>query len=250
MPLINPVAIDLGFLTVRWYGIMAAFTIVGGILLGRFWANEFSISIEDFNMIALACIPSWIIGARAAYVLSNFEAYRQEPLEMLLINHGGLASQGGLILTFAVSYAIAQHMKVKFWSLADAFGPVFAMGHILIRIGNFANGELYGAPTALPFGIIFPGTSQPRHPSMLYEAAGAILVLILSMMWAKRRRFQGEVFLNALVSISILRFFVDLTRDHSSHLFGGIALSQISALLYIAAALALRKWLSKAGQIE
>ncbi len=97
-----------------------------------------------------------MVGARAAYVLVNLQSYRGRPLEIIRIDHGGLASQGGLFLTFAVVWVLAISLRVPFWTLADSFAPAFALGHILIRIGNFANGELYGAPTDLPWGMVFP----------------------------------------------------------------------------------------------
>lgn len=237
--MIDPVAIDLGFVTIRWYGIMSALTILGGIWLGRYWAAKFSLDTDDFDTIALACIPSWMVGARAAYVLVNLQSYRGRPLEMIRIDHGGLASQGGLFLTFAVVWVLARHMKVSFWTLADSFAPAFALGHILIRIGNFANGELYGAPTDLPWGMVFPGTFEPRHPSMLYEGAGAVIVLALSIFWAKRRSHQGDVFLKTLIAISLLRFFVDFTREAGEQMYAGLAISQLLALASIAIALIL-----------
>ena len=95
--MIDPVAIDLGFVTIRWYGIMSACTILGGILLGRYWAAKFSLDTDDFDTIALACIPTWMVGARAAYVLVNLQSYRGRPLDIIRIDHGGLAS--GLLLT-------------------------------------------------------------------------------------------------------------------------------------------------------
>lgn len=237
--MIDPIAIDLGFATIRWYGLMAASTILGGILLGRYWAAQFSIDTDDFDIIALACIPTWMIGARASYVLVNLSYYRGQPWEIIRIDHGGLASQGGLLLTFIVVWLLARRINVPFWTLADSVASSFALGHILIRIGNFANGELYGAPTSLPWGMVFPGTVEPRHPSMLYEGAGAILVFVLSILWSKHRAQEGEVFLKALISISILRFFVDFTREAGERLFAGLAMSQIFALAYVAIALVL-----------
>ncbi|HHY11486.1 MAG TPA: prolipoprotein diacylglyceryl transferase [Firmicutes bacterium] len=237
--MIDPVAIDLGFTVIRWYGIMAAFTILGGIVLGRYWASHFSIDTDAFDTVALMCVPAWIIGSRAAYVLANLPYYRGRPWEIIRIDHGGLASQGGLFLTFAVAWLSTRRMKIPFWALADSLAPSFALGHICIRIGNFANGELYGAPTGLPWGMVFPGTFEPRHPSMLYEGAGAVLILALSVMWAKQRRLEGEAFLKTLISMSILRFLVDMTRGPGEQVFAGLAMSQILALAYIAVAFAL-----------
>lgn len=218
---------------------MAAFTILGGMLLGRYWAAQYFMDTNDFDTIALVCIPTWMVGSRAAFVLANFSLYRDQPWEIIRIDHGGLASQGGLFLTFAAVWLLTQRMKVSFWTLADALGPAFALGHILIRIGNFTNGELYGAPTDLPWGMVFPGAPEPRHPSMLYEGAGAIVVLALSIMWAQQRRYQGGVFLKTLISISTLRFFVDFTREHGKQVFAGLAISQILAIAYTGIALAL-----------
>lgn len=233
----EPVAIDLGFIQIRWYGIMAAATVLGGLKLGRYWASYFSLDPDTFDSIALVCIPSWIIGARAAYVLANYSYYTGRPWDMFRISQGGLASQGGLLLTFVVAWLSARFKNISFWALTDSLAPSFAMGHIFIRLGNFANGELCGAPTGLPWGMVFPGTLEPRHPSMLYEGVGAVLVLALSIVWAQRRRFEGEVFLKTLIAISALRFLVDFTRElpHGHKL----AVSQIVALAYVAIGLGL-----------
>lgn len=237
--MIDPVAIDLGFVVIRWYGVMVALTILGGIFLGRYWAAQYSMDTNDFDTLALMCIPTWMIGSRAAYVLANLSLYRSQPWEIVRIDHGGLASQGGLLLTFIVVWLFTGRRNAGFWTFADCLAPSFALGHILIRIGNFTNGELYGAPTDLPWGMVFPGTLEPRHPSMLYEGLGAIGILAISIIWSKRRALEGEVFLKTVIAISILRFFVDFTRGANERIFTGLAMSQILALVYTAISLAL-----------
>lgn len=242
----NPIAIDLGFVTIRWYGIMVALTFALGVLISRALAKNYGLDLDKFDWLPLILAPVWIIGARASYVIANYSYYRNNPWEIIRVDYGGLGSQGALILTFLAGLAYAQITKMSFWTLADTFGPVLALGHVLVRIGNFANGELYGSPTSLPWGVIFPGTLEPRHPSMLYEGFAAAILFVLAFRWARSRKYPGEVFVKGVLGISVIRFFVDFTRDSAGrpHV---LALTQVLAFVYaVLSVIALRVLASRA----
>jgi phosphatidylglycerol:prolipoprotein diacylglycerol transferase len=219
---VHPIAIQIGPIAIRWYGLMylVAF-FVGGWLLGKEIRRK-GIPLPDqqrWDFLVLVYLCS-ILGARLYYVAFNWPYYRSNPMEIPAIWHGGLAIHGGLIGgVLAVWWYTARH-RISFWQIVDASAPSIILGQALGRFGNFMNGEIHGRPTSMPWGIIFPPDSPagaqfgqvPLHPAMLYELG--LNLLIFALLWSIRRRpFQdGFLFLSYLVLYSIDRSIVSLFR--------------------------------------
>lgn len=239
----DPVAFSLGGLTIRWYGLLAATAFLTGYLLSRHWALLYGIDEDKFDRLVLILVPVIVIGARTAYVVATWDYFRNHPAEILRIDKGGLGSHGAIIGTLIVGFFAVRKMGIEFWNAADAFAPAFPLAHVFVRLGNFINGELYGLPTRLPWGIVFRGTTEPRHPSMLYEGLVSIGTLFLVLHWAKHRKTHGEVYLKMLFTISVVRLVVDYTRPRTE-VFLGMMLTQVLAAgiaLLCAAVLVCRK---------
>jgi phosphatidylglycerol:prolipoprotein diacylglycerol transferase len=117
--------------------------------------------------------------------------------------------------------------------MADAMAPAILLAIILVRWGNFMNGELYGDPTSLPWGMVFPEVpGGPRHPVQLYEMMGTVLILAWVLAAAGRRPFDGYLFWSAIVASSALRFLLDLLRsDDRTGVF--LTWGQMAALVLI-----------------
>jgi len=215
-----------------------------GYLLARAWAVRYGVDGDKFDGLALLYLPTIVVGARIGYVIATFSYFRENPWEIIRIDHGGLGSHGAIIAMVIVGWVSTRATKVRFWTMADAFGPVIPAAHIFVRIGNFANGELYGLPTSLPWGIVFPGLDAPHHPSMLYEALASVLTLALALWWAAHRRIEGEVFLKTMIAVSVVRILVDFTRFRGYDPFLGLMLTQwlaLGAVLVCAGLLAVRR---------
>jgi len=246
---LNPIAIDLGFVKVHWYGILVATAILVGYFIARYWAVRYGIDGDKFDSLVLVFVPVIIVGARVAYVVAAWEYFKDNPAEIIRTDHGGLGSHGAILAMLVAGYVASRVTKMPFWTLADVFGPVLPAAHVFVRLGNFINGELYGLPTTLPWGVVFPGTTEPHHPSMAYEGLAAIGIFALVWWWAAHRKHEGEVFLKSLLVVSIVRLLVDFTRPRGPGIIWGLMLTQVLALsLAVLAAVTLLVRSRRAGQ--
>jgi len=207
-PHFDPVLIHIGPLAIRWY----ALAYIAGILLGWWYCARLvkrtdlwapaapPISARQIDDLVLWITVGVIVGGRAGSVLFyGGDTYAKNPLDVFAIWKGGMSFHGGFLgVTIAlVIYSLVN--KIDMLRLADLVAPCVPFGLFFGRIANFINGELWGRPTTLPWGIIFPNApgDQPRHPSQLYEAAleGLLLFLILRLATHRLRwlRRQGAV---------------------------------------------------------
>ncbi|MDR7433558.1 MAG: prolipoprotein diacylglyceryl transferase [Armatimonadota bacterium] len=231
----NPVIVQFGPIAIRWYGVMVALTILGGTALAYRFGRRFGIPQEAFDRLLLPFVIVLVAGARLGYVLSH-PAEFTNPLEILRIDRGGLSSHGALAAGFLYLTTFARRHQLSVWAMADAIVPAIPLGNVLIRFGNFMNGELYGDPTSLPWGIVFPGVpGGPRHPLQLYEMAAGAILLALCSPWSKARRFEGELFWKVILGTSLVRFGLDLLRSEA-RVAGPFTLGQFPALVLIVAA--------------
>jgi phosphatidylglycerol:prolipoprotein diacylglycerol transferase len=209
-PNFDPVLIHLGPLAIRWY----ALAYIAGILLGWWYATRLvkqtalwapaapPINSRQIDDLVLWITVGVIVGGRAGSVLFyGRDQYVNHPLEVFAIWKGGMSFHGGFI---GVMIAIAVYSvvnKIDMLRLGDLVAPCVPFGLFFGRIANFINGELWGRPTSLPWGIIFPGAPDvppvPRHPSQLYEAVLEGLVLFVILRFATHRlhwlRRQGAL---------------------------------------------------------
>jgi phosphatidylglycerol:prolipoprotein diacylglycerol transferase len=193
-PHFDPVLIHLGPIAIRWY----ALAYIAGILLGwrygvglirnaRIWPPAAPpITVPQIDDLILWVTLGIILGGRLGYVLFYGRgAFLSDPLEIVRVWHGGMSFHGGFLGVTIAIIAFARVNKVDMIRLADLVAPCVPIGLFFGRIANFINGELWGRPTSLPWGIIFPGAPDalPRHPSQLYEAGleGIVLFLILRL---------------------------------------------------------------------
>lgn len=225
-PEIDPVAIALGPLVIRWYALAYMAGLLAGWYVLRRMARQSSSPVTPLQIDQLlnAIIAGVIIGGRLGYVLFyQPAAYWRDPLAILRIWEGGMAFHGGLIGVCVAVFWFARHHKIPLWQLADRVALVTPIGLFFGRIANFINGELYGRVTDLPIGMIFPtGGALPRHPSQLYEAAleGVLLGLILAVSYHLKlsQRRPGSLVALFLIGYGIARFLVEFVREPDAHI--------------------------------
>lgn len=223
-PNIDPVAIAIGPLQIRWY----ALAYLAGILAG--WAYAIYIAkkdegrglrpnrndIDDYLPFAVLGV---ILGGRLGYVLFYQPAhYLANPMEILQVWTGGMSFHGGVLGVVISIIAYALIKKIPMLRLGDLFAVCCTFGLFFGRIANFINAELFGRVTDAPWGMVFPGGgAEPRHPSQLYEAAleGLLLFIILSVLmhreWVRSR--PGIVIGTFLIGYGFSRMFVELFRE-------------------------------------
>ena len=211
----HPILFQLGPVVVRWYGAMMGLALFFSVPVAAHFGERFGIArrliVDSLSLPFLATI---LVGARVGYVLSHPQDFAGDPLAVVRPPYAGLASHGAIAFGLAFLAWWGPRHRVPMWRLTDAIAPAVLLAIILVRWGNFMNGELYGDPTRLPWGVVFPGVpGGPRHPVQLYELAGTALLLAWVVRAAARRPFDGYLFWSALVASSVLRFLLDLLRS-------------------------------------
>ena len=244
---LDPVAFSLGPLVVRWYGLayvlgfaLAAFVIYRVAKRWRLGMTE-----DDLLTLMVCAIIGVVLGARAGYVLFYGDGYYfAHPLEIFAFNQGGMSFHGGLAGLLAGGAVAARLTEIPFLTLADLGAIAAPLGLFFGRCANFVNGELWGAPTDWPIGVVFGGAAgmMPRHPSQLYEAVleGLVIFCVLFALSRKMPPRPRGTFVGAfLLLYGVFRFLIEFVREPDAqlgYLWGGwLTMGQLlSAPLVIA----------------
>jgi len=238
-PDIDPVALSLGPLKIHWYGIMYLIGFVAGWWLGVVRARRPGSVWKPVEVgdILFYIAVGVILGGRLGYVLFYKPGhYLTHPLEVFAIWDGGMSFHGGLIGVILAMAWFARQTRRRFFAVADFIAPLTPIGFGAGRFGNFINQELWGAPTDLPWGMVFrTGGNVARHPSQLYELAleGIALFAIL-WLYSRRPRPVGAVSGLFLLCYGLFRFAVEFVREPDAHLgylaFGWVTMGQVLSL--------------------
>ena len=237
---LDPVAFSFGPLVVRWYGIayLLGFICTGLIMWQTIKRWKLKISSDDLLMIILSCAIGLLIGARIFYVVFYGAGYYLEhPLEIFLLNKGGMSFHGGFIGALVGGYLGARYLKLSFVTLADLAAIGAPTGLFFGRIANFINGELWGKATDASWGVAFEsGGGIFRHPSQLYEAGleGFVIFLVLFLLSRKLPPKPQGFFIGCfLVLYGVFRFLIEFVRVPDAqlgYLFGFVTMGQLLSL--------------------
>lgn len=264
-PELEPVALALGPVRVHWYGLMyvAGFAAAWWLARRRAAARGSTWTPADVDDLIFFAAIGVIAGGRLGWILFyGFEGVVEDPLSALKVWQGGMSFHGGLI---GVLLAIAFFARRRGRSIVDVFdftAPLPAVGLLTGRIGNFINGELWGKPTDLPWGMRLPcerfpeqcaawpgdaAWSMPLHPSQLYEALLEGVVLFALVWWfTVKPRPQLAPSGLFLVAYGSFRFLVELIRVPDAHIgylaFGWLTMGQLLSLPMIVVGLAMLGW--------
>ncbi|MDR7438804.1 MAG: prolipoprotein diacylglyceryl transferase [Armatimonadota bacterium] len=230
----DPVLVQIGPVIIRWYGAMMALAILLGLWLSGRMAPRFGIPSEVVDRHGIPFILWLFVGARLGYVVSHPAPFLANPLEIVRIDHGGLASHGAIVAGLVYAWWLQRREGISLWSFTDLCSVWIPLANLLVRFGNFMNGELYGDRTSLPWGVVFPTAPDgPRHPLQLYEMLTSAVLFGLVLHWTDRRRYPGQVFWKTMVFLSGVRFLLDLLRSHD-RVIGFLTLGQLAALVLLA----------------
>ena len=228
----NPVAISILGIDIMWYGVLIGIGFILAIMISYYRAPKLGIDPEFILTLTIWIIPGALIGARAYYVIFNWQRYAGDIGKILDVRSGGLAIHGGLILCFAVAYLLCRHKKVSFLNTADLVAPVIPLGQSIGRWGNFFNEEAHGVPTNLPWAQIIDGVGY--HPTFLYESIWCFgLFWLLSWIDKYHRKFSGQIICLYGILYSVERFFVEGLRTDSL-MIGPLRQAQVISLTIIA----------------
>jgi phosphatidylglycerol:prolipoprotein diacylglycerol transferase len=250
-PQFDPVALQLGPLAVRWYGLMylVGFGLVW--LAGRHriarnpggvWRNA------DLDDALFYGILGTIIGGRLGYVLFyKLGEYAAVPWKLFYVWEGGMSFHGGFIGVVIAMVLFAHRRRQDWLRITDFIAPLAPLALGAGRIGNFINAELWGRPAELPWAMVFPNVDAiARHPSQLYEFALEGVALFALLWWFTRKpRPRGAASALFLVGYGVFRFAVEYTREPDSFLGPlalGLTMGQWLSLPMVIAGIALLAW--------
>jgi phosphatidylglycerol:prolipoprotein diacylglycerol transferase len=221
-PDIDPVAVSFGPVAIHWYGLMYLIGFAAVWWLGRLRARrpDSGWNTDEIADLLFYGALGVILGGRIGYILFyNFGLFLDDPLMLLRVWQGGMSFHGGLLGVLVAMWLFGRKTGRAFFQVTDFMAPFVPIGLGAGRIGNFINAELWGRPTDLPWGMVFPVDSLPRHPSMLYEAFLEGLVLFVILWWfsskPRPRRAVSGMF---LLWYGVFRFAVEFVREPDAHI--------------------------------
>ena len=227
LPVIDPVLLTLGPLSLRWYGLMylvgfaGAWWLAGKRLASSSWNNG-----QIAELLFYAFLGA-IVGGRLGYVVFyQFGYFLQEPLFLFKIWTGGMSFHGSLLGGLVSLWWFAKKHHCRLLDVGDFVAPLIPLGLAMGRLGNFINGELWGRTTEVPWAIVFPGAGPlPRHPSQLYEFILEGVVLFALLWWySSKPKAAGRVSGVFLMGYGGFRIVVKFFREPDAHLglYGGL----------------------------
>ena len=237
------IAFSIFGIDVMWYGTLIGIGFILAIMISYYRASKFNIDPDFILTLTIWIIPCALIGARAYYVLFNWERYAGDFSAIINVRAGGLAVHGGLILCFIVGYMLCKYYKEKFLDVADLVAPVIALAQSIGRWGNFFNEEAHGYATDLPWAQIINGIGY--HPTFLYESIWCFLLFIFLMWFSNNKRaFSGQIICLYAILYSVERFFVESFRTDSL-MIGPLRQAQVISIVIIVACMTLYVLLKK-----
>lgn len=219
-PEIDPVIFSIGFLKIRWYGLMyvVGFVLAWWLARRRCRRPDSPVTPEQVDDLVFYSMLGVILGGRIGYALFyGTEQLLSDPFYLFKITEGGMSFHGGLAGVLIAMWLHGRRLGHTMWRMTDFVAPLVPLGLGFGRIGNFINGELWGKPTDVPWGFLVNG--QVLHPSQLYESAleGFVLFAILWWYSAKPRPYMAVSGLFLLL-YGAFRFFVEFYRVPDAHL--------------------------------
>lgn len=251
-PQIDPVAISLGPLSIHWYGLMYLLGFALFILLGRYRIKNHPYTAFTYEMLDDALFYGMlgvVLGGRLGHVLFyQFGYYLEHPLQIFAIWEGGMSFHGGFLGVFIAMILLARKYHLSWLTVTDFVIPLIPPGLAAGRIGNFINAELWGRPTDVPWGMVFPHVDElPRHPSQLYQfALEGLLLFIIIWIYSSKPRATGAVTGMFMIGYGIFRSIAEFFREPEDGFMGaltlGVTMGQWLSIPMILAGIAALLW--------
>ncbi len=243
-PGFDPIALQIGPVAVRWYGIMYLLGFAAGWWLGQLRASRPSSpwSREQVSDLVFYIALGVVLGGRVGYVLFyGLEGLLADPLRLIRIWEGDMSFHGGFLGVLVAMLLFGRRYGYRFLEVTDFIAPLIPPGLFFGRIGNFINGELWGRTTDVPWAMLFPGAgSEPRHPSQLYEAGlEGVAMFVILWIYSGSPRAAGAVSGLFLILYGTFRSVVELVREPDAHIgfvgFEWLTMGQLLSLPMIVA---------------
>jgi phosphatidylglycerol:prolipoprotein diacylglycerol transferase len=237
-----PAIFGIGPLTVYTYGVMLAAAYLLGLQLAILRAKKAGLDSQKMLDLGVALVIAALVGAKLLLLLVNFNYFRSNPREILVLARSGGVFYGGLIGATLVAFWYIKRHRLPLWTTCDMFAPGIALGHVIGRLGCLMAGCCYGLPTNVPWAVTFTdpfaaanvGTplNQPLHPTQLYEAGAELLILVFLLTTERKgRTFPGRTFWGYMFLYAVSRFIIEFYRGDERGLVMGLSTSQFISLI-------------------
>ena len=228
LPVIDPVALNLGPVSVKWYGLAYMVSLLLGWAYARhlsgkqsLWGGKSPIKPDQFDDLLLWITLGVVVGGRLGYVLFYNPVYFfNNPSQIMATWNGGMSFHGGMLGSLLAIWFYSKRHDLPVLSVMDVAAATAPLGFLFGRIANFVNGELWGRVSDVPWAMVFPNPEAggvARHPSQLYEAAleGALLLLVARFLTHQRLAFlkPGLVLGTVILGYGLARIFVENFRQ-------------------------------------
>jgi phosphatidylglycerol---prolipoprotein diacylglyceryl transferase len=238
-PNINPILLSVGPLKIHWYGIMYLMAFGIAWLLGQWRAKntQGQWTKEGVGDLIFYCVIGVIVGGRLGYMIFYaLPDLMSNPFDLLKVWQGGMSFHGGLLGVLVSMWWYGKQHQKPFFEVADFTAPLVPLGIAVGRLGNFINGELWGKPTQVSWGMVFPSVDNlPRHPSQLYELflEGLVLFIIVWLFSSKPRPRMAVASLFGF-GYGVFRFILEFFRvpdpQYGYIAWGWLTMGQILSL--------------------
>jgi phosphatidylglycerol---prolipoprotein diacylglyceryl transferase len=225
-----PEICHIGPFTIYSYGLMLVLAFFVSAYLASRQAVKASADIDAdkiFNLCFFVFIFG-IIGSRVFYVISNFTFYLRHPLEIIMLQHGGMAIFGGIIFGSIAGCLFTKRNKMDLFETLDLLVPFIALGQAIGRIGCLLNGCCYGKVSA--FGIYSFAFGQILIPTQLYSSLLMFLIFFILRFMQDRKHLPGQILYSYFFLYSLKRFSIEFFRNDSPRIFHGLTLFQLLSL--------------------
>lgn len=208
---------------------MLALAFIVSFSLARIQAKSEQVNPDMlFNFLFVAFI-SGIIGARVFYITENLDYYIRNPLEIIMLQYGGLSWFGGLILGSFTGIVYLKKKKLALYRVLDLVSPFVALGQAIGRIGCLLNGCCFGKESS--FGLYFPVHNLVLIPAQLYSSLALIFIFIILRFLQDKPHKEGKIFFTYLLLYSVKRFFIEFLRADNEIILLGLTLFQIISII-------------------
>jgi len=228
---VDPNIVSFWGLTIRYYGLLFASSFFFGYIIMQKMFKKEGLTVELLDKLTVYMAVGTVLGARLGHCLFyQPEYYLSNPLEIIKIWHGGLASHGAAVgILIAIYYFSKKNKKPYLWTM-DRIVIVVALAGFLIRMGNLMNSEIYGIPTELPWGFVFVrnGEVLAKHPTQIYEALSYLIIFVLLYFIYNKQGAQlkqGLIFGLFLILLFTARFFIEFIKEVQVNFEQGMSLN-------------------------
>jgi phosphatidylglycerol---prolipoprotein diacylglyceryl transferase len=249
----NPVAFEIFGLPIMWYGVIISMGVVAAMVVIYYLSKKKNLDYDIVIDAFLVTFPVSIVCARLYYVAFNYTEYHSF-IDVINIRNGGMAIHGGVIGALVSGYIFAKYKKIDFFKYVDIIMPGVILAQGIGRWGNFVNQEAHGGKVTKEFISNFPEFIQRGmfiqgsyyHPTFLYESIWDILICIILIVLALRKREKEDsiVLAGYMILYSIGRFFIEGLRTDSL-MFMGLRTAQIVSILGVILGIGLIIWIKK-----